>query len=173
MISHPDFFRGYMIKVAQIINTHGLKGECKLYLVTDDPQHRFEKGRVLHLEDGRTLTVVRYREQKGFGYCYFEGIDSIEKAEQLKTKNLFIAQDDLPELEEGQYYYHELMNCTVYNEEKENLGEVVDILETGANLVLRVKSKNTSFLLPFVPAFIVNVNKDAHEIIIREMDGLR
>ena len=69
-----------MIKVAQIINTHGLKGECKLYLVTDDPQHRFEKGRVLHLEDGRTLIVVRYREQKGFGYCYFEGIDSIEKA---------------------------------------------------------------------------------------------
>lgn len=162
-----------MIKVAQIINTHGLKGECKLYLVTDDPQHRFEKGRVLHLEDGRTLTVVRYREQKDFGYCYFEGIDSIEKAEQLKTKNLFIAQDDLPELEEGQYYYHELMNCTVYNEEKENLGEVVDILETGANLVLRVKSKNISFLLPFVPAFIVDVNKDTHEIIIREMDGLR
>lgn len=107
-----------MIKVAQIINTHGLKGECKLYLVTDDPQHRFEKGRVLHLEDGRTLTVVRYREQKGFGYCYFEGIDSIEKAEQLKTKDLFIAQEDLPELEEGQYYYHELMHCTVYNEKK-------------------------------------------------------
>ena len=68
-----------MIKVAQIINTHGLKGECKLYLVTDDPQHRFEKGRVLHLEDGHTLTVVRYREQKGFGYCYFEGTVSEEK----------------------------------------------------------------------------------------------
>ena len=155
-----------MIKVAQIINTHGLKGECKLYLVTDDPQHRFEKGRVLHLEDGRTLTVVRYREQKGFGYCYFEGVDSIEKAEQLKTKNLFIA-------EEGQYYYHELMHCTVYNEEKEKLGEVVDILETGANLVLRVKSRGNSFLLPFVPAFIVDVNKEAHEITIREMEGLR
>ena len=154
-----------MIKVAQIINTHGLKGECKLYLVTDDPQHRFEKGRVLHLEDGRTLTVVRY--------CYFEGVDSIEKAEQLKTKNLFIAQEDLPELEEGQYYYHELMHCTVYNEEKEKLGEVVDILETGANLVLRVKSKGNSFLLPFVPAFIVDVNKEAHEITIREMEGLR
>ena len=162
-----------MIKVAQIINTHGLKGECKLYLVTDDPQHRFEKGRVLHLEDGRTLTVVRYREQKGFVYCYFEGVDSIEKAELLKTKNLFIAQEDLPELEDGQYYYHELMHCTVYNEEKEKLGEVVDILETGANLVLRVKSKGNSFLLPFVPVFIVDVNKEAHEITIREMEGLR
>ena len=62
---------------------------------------------------------MRYREQKGFGYCYFEGVDSIEKAEQLKTKDLFIAQEDLPELEEGQYYYHELMHCTVYNEKKE------------------------------------------------------
>lgn len=100
-------------------------------------------------------------------------MDSIEKAEQLKTKNLFIAQEDLPELEEGQYYYHELMHCTVFNEEKENLGEVVDILETGANLVLRVKSKENSFLLPFVPAFIVDVNKEAHEITIREMEGLR
>lgn len=116
---------------------------------------------------------MRYREQKGFGYCYFEGVDSIEKAEQLKTKNLFIAQEDLPELEEGQYYYHELMHCTVYNEEKEKLGEVVDILETGANLVLRVKSKENNFLLPFVPAFIVDVNKEAHEITIREMEGLR
>ena len=68
-----------MIKVAQIINTHGLKGECKLYLVTDDPQHRFEKGRVLHLEDGRTLTVVRYREQKGFGYVILKELIPLKK----------------------------------------------------------------------------------------------
>ena len=162
-----------MIKVAQIINTHGLKGECKLYLVTDDPQHRFEKGRVLHLEDGRTLTVVRYREQKGFGYCYFEGVDSIEKAEQLKTKNLFIAQEDLPELEEGQYYYHELMHCTVYNEEKEKLGEVVDILETGANLVFRIGDENKNFLCPYVPTFIESVDIPNKTIVIKEMEGLR
>lgn len=162
-----------MIKVAQIINTHGLKGECKLYLVTDDPSHRFQKGRVLHMSDGSTLTVVRYREQKGFGYCIFEGIDSIEKAEALKTKDLFIAQEDLPELKQGQYYYHELMHCTVLNENEENLGEVVDILETGANLVLRVQSESQNFLLPFVPAFVKDVDKENHQIHIQEMEGLR
>lgn len=162
-----------MIKVAQIINTHGLKGECKLYLVTDDPAHRFQKGRVLHVSDGSTLKVKRYREQKGFGYCFFEGINSIDQAETLKTKDLFIAQEDLPELEQGQYYYHELMHCTVFNENEENLGEVVDILETGANLVLRVQSKKQNFLLPFVPAFVKNVDKDKHEIYIQEMEGLR
>ena len=162
-----------MIKVAQIINTHGLKGECKLYLVTDDPDHRFQKGRILHLEDGNVLKIVKYREQKGFGYCYFEGIDSIEKAESLKTKSLYIKVEELPELEQGQYYYHELMHCIVYNENEENLGEVTDILETGANLVLRVESKLNSFLLPFVPAFVLKVDKENHKIFIHEMAGLR
>lgn len=162
-----------MIKVAQIINTHGLKGECKLYLVTDDPTHRFQKGRVLHLEDGNVLKVLRYREQKGFGYCFFEGVDSIEKAEALKTKKLYIKEEDLPELDKGQYYYHELMHCIVYNEKEENLGEVVDILETGANLVLRVESKQNSFLLPFVPAFVLSVDKENHKMYIHEMAGLR
>ena len=162
-----------MIKVAQIINTHGLKGECKLYLVTDDPQHRFEKGRVLHLEDGRTLTVVRYREQKGFGYCYFEGVDSIEKAEQLKTKNLFIAQEDLPELEEGQYYYHELMHCTVYNEEKEKLGEVVDILETGANDVWVVKRPGQKdALIPYIEDVVKAVDIETKQVTIQVLEGL-
>ena len=162
-----------MIKVAQIINTHGLKGECKLYLVTDDPQQRFQTGSVLYLEDGRTLKVVRYRQQKGFGYCYFENIDTIEKAEALKTNNLYVHKEDLPKLSKGQYYYHELMHCTVQNEKAEDLGEVVDILETGANLVLRVKKGKESFLLPFVPAFIENVDTQKHEITIHEMEGLR
>ena len=46
-----------MIKVGTIINTHGLKGECKIALVTDDVNDRFAKGPVLCLEDGQTLAV--------------------------------------------------------------------------------------------------------------------
>lgn len=162
-----------MIKVAKIINTHGLKGECKMFIVTDDPKHRFAKGRTLYIDKEHPLTVVRYREQKCFGYCYFEGIDTIEKAELLKNKDLYIQQSELPDLEKGQYYYHELMGCSVFNEANEDLGNVVDILETGANLVLRVKKDSASFLLPFVPAFIVSVDKSDKRISIREMDGLR
>ena len=162
-----------MIRVAKIINTHGLKGECKLFLYTDDAKDRFKKGNVVYLEGGQSLHINRYREQKGFGYCYFEEIHSIEEAETFKTKELFIKKEQLPELEEGQYYYHELMNCEVINENKENLGKVVDILETGANLVLRVKKDKNSFLLPFVPTFIIDVNTDTHVIQIQEMEGLR
>lgn len=162
-----------MIRVAKIINTHGLKGECKLYLFTDDAKHRFEKGRVLQLKDHRYLTVERYREQKGFGYCYFKEIHSIDEAEKYKNLELFIEKNELPPLKKGQYYYHELMNCTVLNENKDELGVVTDILETGANLVLRVSDKKSNFLLPFVDAFILNVDVDQKQIFIHEMDGLR
>lgn len=147
-----------MIKVGKIINTHALKGECKIYLVTDEAFERFEKGKKLYLKDGSSLTVKQFRIQKGFGYCFFEGIDSIEKAEKLKNEDLWIHKKDLPELDEDTFYYHELMNCMVFNQKNEELGTVVDILETGANLVLRVKKENHSFLVPFVSAFIENVD---------------
>lgn len=162
-----------MIKVGTIINTHALKGECKIYLVTDEAFDRFKTGNRLYLSDGSSLVVKKFRMQKGFGYCFFEGIDSIEKAEQLKTKDLWIHKEDLPELDDDTFYYHELMDCTVVNEANENLGKVVDILETGANLVLRIKGKDTSFLLPFVQAFILDVDTKEKVIYIKEMEGLR
>ena len=162
-----------MIKIGTIINTHALKGECKINLITDEPKERFKKGNVVFLKDGSKLEVKSFRTQKGFGYCFFEGIDSIEKAEALKTKDLFVNKEDLPELSDDTFYYHELMGCTVFNEEDEELGEVTDILETGANLVLRVSKDGSSFLLPFVDAFVTVVDVENKEIEIKEMAGLR
>ena len=99
-----------MVKVATIINTHGLKGECKLYLSTDDVQSRFAKGNCLYLEDGKKLTVQSFRMQKGFAYVKFEEIQSIDEAEKFKQSILWIKESDLAPLEDGHYYYFELMN---------------------------------------------------------------
>lgn len=162
-----------MIKVGTIINTHGLKGECKIYLVTDDVKDRFARGRVLHLSDGRSLTVVSFRMQKGFGYAKFEEIKDIDEAKKLKTLDLLIAKEELPPLEKGTYYYHELMDCAVYDDKGEECGVVSDILETGKHIVLRISNNKDSFLLPFVPAFIIEVDPKAKKIIFKDMEGLR
>lgn len=163
-----------MIKVAQIINTRGLKGECKLYLYTDDTEHRFEKGRVLYMDKNTPITVRSFSTSKGLGYAKFEGIDTIEQAEKLKGKYLWIKKEDLPETDEDEYYYHELNGCQVFNEKGEDTGTVVDILETGANIVLRVqKEDGSSYLLPFVDAFVDDVDIDNKKITITEMEGLR
>ena len=86
---------------------------------------------------------------------------------------LFIPIEELPKTNENEFYYHELNGCQVFNEEGENLGKVVDLLETGANLVLRVKGTEGGFLLPFVDAFIVDVDVPEKRITIKEMAGLR
>lgn len=162
-----------MIKVAKIINTRGLKGECKLYLYTDDAAHRFENGRVLYLDEKTPVTVKGYSENKGLGYVKLEGVDTIEAAEKLKGKSLYLPMSDLPETEDGEYYYHELMDCHVFNEAGEDTGVVSDILETGANLVLRVSQGKESYLLPFVEAFVKDVFPEEKKITIQEMEGLR
>lgn len=162
-----------MIKVGTIINTHGLKGECKIYLTTDDVADRFKKGRKLYLDDSTILTVLSFRMQKGFGYCRFEEITDIDQAKTYKTKNLFTRKEDLPQLEDGSYYYHQLMGCSVLDEGGQDCGTVVDILETGAHIVLRVQDSKTSFLLPFVGAFIKDVDVQNKKILFHDMEGLR
>lgn len=162
-----------MIQTAKIINTRGLKGECKLYLYTDEPEHRFEKGRTLYLEDGLPLTVEKFSIYKGLGYAFFKGVDTIEEAEKLKNKILYTRPEDIPEAEDGEYYYHQLAGCKVFNDEGEELGTVSDILETGAHLVLRVTGGEKDFLLPFVDAFVTDVDVHEKKMHIKEMEGLR
>ena len=65
------------------------------------------------------------------------------------------------------------MDCDVYNAQGEILGKVLEILETGANLVLRIGTKEENFLCPYVPTFIQLVDVDEKKIIIQEMAGLR
>lgn len=162
-----------MIRIAEIINTRGLKGECKLKLFTDQDDLRFQKGNTLYLDPHTKLTVKNYSTYKGSGYVQFEEITTLEQAEKLKTRTLYLPKEELTELEEDEYYYHELNGCHVYNQNGEDTGVVSDILETGANLVLRVKNTDGQYLLPFVSAFVVDVDPDAKKIVIEEQEGLR
>lgn len=162
-----------MVKVAKIINTHALKGECKLYLYTDDAKNRFKKGSVFKTDDNRELKVKSFRMQKNLGYAFFEEIHDINEAEKYKNQNLWVDEKELPELEEDEYYYHQLQGCEVYNTLGEKLGTVSDILETGANIVLRVSEGKSSFLVPFVSAHVKEVDIQKKLIIIEEMAGLR
>lgn len=162
-----------MIRIAQIINTRGLKGECKVKLFTDQDDIRFQSGNHLYLKDHKKLTVKKYSVYKGFGYVQFDEITTIEQAEALKGHELFLPKEELNELEEDEFYYHELQDCHVFNQQGEDTGIVSAILETGANLVLRVKNGEQEYLLPFVNAFVKEVDPKEKKIVIEEMDGLR
>lgn len=165
-----------MIKVAQIINTRGLKGDCKMNMFTDEGPERFSRGVVLFLDEegSKPIHPISYSEYKGFGYARFEEVPSINEAELLKGKNVYIREEDLPETEDDEFYYSDLYGLKAFDTEGNELGLVSDILETGAPYpVLRISQSEESFMVPFNEAFIEEVDLDEETITIRMMEGLR
>lgn len=160
------------IKIGIIVNTHGLKGELKVKSFSDFNEIRFQKGNHLFIEyrgEMIEVEVITYREHKGMVLITLKGLEDINLVEKYRECNIFINKDDLHDLEEDEVYFFDLMGCEVYLEDGELLGEVEDVLETGANAVLRVNKK---ILVPYVDAFIKDANIKEKKIVIYKVDGL-
>ena len=91
----------------KVTKAHGLRGEVTV-LVLSEVESRFEPGSVLHLEDGRTLTVASTRPDRGRLLVTFEGIADRTAAELLNGRYLFVPEQEAPELPEGSFWPHQL-----------------------------------------------------------------
>lgn len=160
------------IKIGVIVNTHGLKGELKVKSLSDFNEIRFQIGKellILYQNAFTSVKIASFREHKGMVYISFVDHQDINLVEKYKGSELFINSEDRHELEEDEVYYSDLMGCDVYDEENHMLGKVEDIIETGANAVLRV---NKRILIPYVKDFIVDVDVKEKKIIIHVVEGL-
>jgi|SRR5690606_13291181 len=168
--------------VGKIVNTHGLKGEVRVMSVTDFPELRYKPGSQLMYfsSDGKKqfpVTVRTHRTHKQFDLISFEEFDSIDEVEKLKGGYLKIAEEQLTrneELDEHEYYYHEIIGCKVYSEEGEFIGTVTEILSPGANDVWVVQSDddNKTHYIPYIEPVVKKVDVDKKEITIHVMEGL-
>lgn len=164
-------------RVGRLVNTHGLRGEVKVLSTTDFPEVRFAKGSLLYLfhptlDQPLPLTVKSRRTHKDMEILSFEGYDSINDVEKYKGGELKIAEDQLQELEEGEYYIHQLIGCQVVTDEGEELGEIVDVLQPGANDVWVVKGKRGEILLPYIDDCIKEVDVENKRVVCHLMEGL-
>ena len=161
------------IQIGKIVNTRGLKGEVKIIPNTHFIEERYGKGAVLYVgKDLQKATILRSRYEKGMVYAVFDGLEDINLVEQWKGMELFADENAPLVLEEDEVLYNDLMDCDVYTNEKIYVGRVIDVLETGANAVLRIKRNEGTVLIPFVRAIVVSVDIDDKKIIIEEMEGL-
>ncbi len=160
------------IKIGAIANTHALKGEVKVKSFSAFNKERFKKGATLFIsyrDEMIDVNVQSFRETKDMVFLQFKEYQSINDVEQYKGCELYMNESDLHELDEGEVYYSDLMGCEVYDETASLLGVVEDVLETGANAVLRV---NKTILIPYVAEFIVEVDIKNKKIVIQKMEGL-
>ena len=165
------------LKVGKIVNTHSLKGEVKVISSTDFEEERFKKGSKLLITRGnqliREVVVQSYRNHKNFLLVKFEGIDSVEEAEKLKNLQIKIDSDEVGELEENEFYFHQIIGCEVFDENDKNLGEIIDILTPGANDVWVIKGENgKEILIPYIEDVVKQIDITSKKVNIEVMEGL-
>ncbi|KQB93824.1 Ribosome maturation factor RimM [Geobacillus sp. PA-3] len=164
--------------VGKIVNTHGIRGEVRVISRTDFPEERYKKGNKLYIfrecdTEPIEVTVKSHRVHKSFDLLSFEGYDSINDVEPFKGAMLKVPESQLGELNEGEYYFHEIIDCTVVTEAGETIGKVKEILTPGANDVWVVRRQDgTDALIPYIDDVVMHVDPERKIIIIRPMEGL-
>ncbi|KOF58143.1 MULTISPECIES: ribosome maturation factor RimM [Clostridium] len=155
--------------VGQIINTHGVKGEVKVYPLTDDIK-RFRKLREVYIDD-EVKKIKWCKIQPDKVILKLDGIESMEEAFKLKNKYIRVPREQAAELKEGQYFIADIKGCSVFDENEEYLGKVYDVISTKNNDVYWVKRKDMEdLLIPVLKNIIVSIDINNSKIVIRAVD---
>lgn len=165
------------ICIGKIVNTFGIKGELKIKSYSDFDALRYHKGNTVYIrKDGRNIsfTVASFRTHKGFSLVSFKDHQDINLVEQFKDCEIYIDKESRAKLPEGEFYRSDLIGLTVFDEKDEKIGTVKDVEETsGANNNLRiVMDDGSEVLVPYVKAFVRNVDPENGRIIINRVEGL-
>ncbi|OBR62851.1 ribosome maturation factor RimM [Paenibacillus oryzae] len=175
--------KGNWYRVGKVVNSHGIRGDIKVLPQTDFPEERFATGSKLLMvneESGESLevTVASARLHKNVYVMKLQGYSNINEVERFKGWSLKISEAAQGELEEGQYYYHQIIGCRVVTDEGAELGEIVDILSPGANDVWVVetagtgKGKAKQILLPVIDEVVLKVEPKERLVTVALMEGL-
>lgn len=160
--------------IAQIVNTHGVKGEVKVLSLMDSPDMVLNYTRFYLEHENGELHVLRARLHKQMLLIEFKEIDSMDKAESFKGTYLTVPKSELPALANGSYYLHDLEGISVYTDEDEYLGKIDSILETGSRNVFSVMDENKKeILLPNTEDIVLNIDLESQRMVVHLIPGLR
>jgi 16S rRNA processing protein RimM len=161
------------LTVGFLRRSHGVRGEIIMDLHTDFPE-RLRRGRKMFVSDEhKPVTIQSVREHQNGVLIKFNGIDTPEDAGQLRNQWVYVKAEDVPPLPEGQIYQHELFGFRVVDENDSPLGELVEIIETGANNVYVVRDESgRELLLPAIPSVIRDLDAGRRLMRVHLLEGL-
>jgi 16S rRNA processing protein RimM len=160
------------LSVGFLRRPHGLTGELIMDLHTDFPE-RMKKGRKLFVgEKHKPMTLTNVRPHQNGLLVKFEDVETSEAAGLYRNQWVYVQAKDVP-LPEGRHYKHELLGLKVVDENDSPLGELSEILETGANDVYIVRDgSGREILLPNIPSVILDLDVAAQLIRVHLLEGL-
>lgn len=169
-----------LLLVGHVWRAHGVQGEIKIIPESDDPQ-RFEDLSVVYVgstaatSNPRDVESVRFQPTKRgmVVIVKLSGTDSRDDAEALRKASVFAREQDLPPLEAGEFFLHDLIGLAAATSDGEDVGTVSDVIERPAQPILVVaRSGRNSVMIPAVDEFIEDIDLDEGRIVIRPIEGL-
>lgn len=160
------------IRVGKVSNTHGLRGDIKVYPYTD--KENFENYTSLMIEGvegSHKISKVRYN--KNMVVLKLKDYNHIDEVECLRNKELFIYKEDLKPLEDDEFYIVDIIGCQVFDESDEAIGVVKDYLTHTSQAVFVIETEaGTEFMVPHVDAFVRSISIEDKRIELKLIEGL-
>ncbi len=159
------------LEAGKIVTTHGIRGEVKIMPYTDTPELLCEFERLFLGKNKDEVYIERSRTAKNMVIAKLEGINTVEDAEKLRSKILFMHRDDL-ELDENTFFIQDLIGMEVKDADSGFVyGKITDVLQNGANDVYVIKG-DREYLVPAIPDVVISTDIESDLMIIRPLEGL-
>lgn len=162
------------LKVGVVTSPHGVHGDVKVFPTTDEPA-RFRKLQTVFLDDAgqdeRRVSAVRF--VKNLVVLHLSGVDSMDEAQTLRQRELFVHRENALPLGKDEYYIADLIGAAVETDDGEELGTLREVLQTGANDVYIVDAPAYGeVLIPAIKQCILKVDVTVPRVCVHLLPGL-
>ncbi len=161
------------LDTGKIVGTHGIKGELRIEPWCDSPEFLCAFKRFYLDENGETYVDVKSRPHKNIVLCKIKGVDTIEAAEKLRGRIIYINRNDIA-LDEGVNFVQDLIGLEVCDVDSGTIyGKLTDVLRTGANDVYEITAEDgKKYLAPVIDEVVREINVDGGYVKISPMKGI-
>lgn len=164
-----------IFRIGVITRTHGLKGEVKVYPTTDDV-NRFKTLKHCFIRTKKGDIQVEKKSCKFFKNMVilaFKEFDNINDVEVFKDCDIYVTREDAVPLKEDEYYISDVIDSEVYDEKGKRLGNIKDVIQTGANDVFVVSMEDgRELLLPVINDCVLEINSKEKTVVVKLMKGM-
>ncbi len=171
--SESELSEPRLLIIGRITRPHGVRGELRVQVRTSQPERFGWLEQVLVGDQHIPMVVENARFHQKFVILKLAGCDDRNQAETLRNQLLQVREEDAIPLEEDEIFLYQLIGLQVRTVDGVVLGELVDVLETGANDVFVVRpEQGKELLLPDIPQVILEINPEAGHVLVQLPPGL-
>jgi len=154
------------VEIGLFIGPHGIKGEVKVKSFTEIPENLFVYEEFFLGNQTKPIKLKLVRKIKQNLICIVEDVKTRNEAEKFKNLILYVRRDNLPSLNDDEFYQRDLLDFQVYNLERHNLGFVTSFNDFGGGLLVEVEKNKKRFYLPIGKPFLKDINYKDKEVIL-------